>query len=326
MGILIMYEQKYIGVLHPNVTLRYLDFLFYDHIQLMENKYPTNDELEILLSSDILKRYDDSINLKSGKIKEKHSDLATILVKTENHYWNIFSLSTPKTNLALPEPDINIDSIKFSENVYDKYMSSIKEKTNSVQLRLDLQRIEYEINIYKAQAYAAFLSFDSEINAIPILPENITPYSKFVSGHALKFLSIGVPKMPIRDLIRFKFDNQDKLRRLRLAINELYNAHDNFDYVLEEISLSLSQYNKSVEMIKKKYDFEVMELKFGLVEKLLKFLLSFDLSVFSNSLRLEKAKIQKQIECENIVGVETSYLYEVGRFIQNKSQNNMITQ
>lgn len=240
-----------------------------------------------------------SINVKFLKPNDKNTDLLSAVEFQEKNYRN-----TIRENALEHDAETNTGYGKFA---------------NANNIWKTLSFIDSKLSIHKTHACAVFLSLAGDIKAIPILPQENSLYSEFVSGCSLNFMSIGVPKMPIRDLIKFKHDNQDKLRRLRLAITDLYNTYNNYQDVVEEISLSLNSYTKQVELLEKKYELEQMEFKFKLSDGLVKFLTTFNVSSFSNGIAMKKSMIQKQIDIENIDNLGISYLYEIGNLVNERS-------
>lgn len=309
-----MIEQKYIGVLHPDVQLSYLDFLFYDSFQLMVDKVPTNDDSDLLFSTAIIKPLKNKIDIGSLRSKGICHDIISELDKLEQLYWDtdhIFHRCLAEASASDKVPGGLVFPSKLE---YFQSIAVAKDKD------LTLHRMFTP----KTQAFAILLSQNPEQKAIPILPENTHYYSKLVSGYMIRFMDIGIPRMPIRDLIKFKYDNQDKLRRLRLAISSFYNSHDDFASMLEEISLALNDYKKSVSRINRIYEISSMEFKFSFIDDLLKFLTTLDTSVFSKHLQIEKANIQKQIDIEAAKGSGVSYIHEVGELAKQYSSKNGI--
>ena len=120
--------------------------------------------------------------------------------------------------------------------------------------------------------------------------------------------------MPVRELIRFKHDNQDKLRDLRLVIEETASSHENVEFVAEKLSRSLKQYSDTIDKIKAKYDLETMDLRMSVGQALL----SFDWSAFSLPLRIKKAKVERSLAEAGAIGREAAFLYEIGRFLDGR--------
>jgi len=300
-------ERKYIGVLHPDINLRYVDFLFYDHFQLMENIAPSNPDSELLFESGIIQPMNNKLIVQSLNPNEKNVSLIDSIKILEKRWINIQGKgSIPSHDIDKHEKDKFYGFGKF------RHRDSIVKQSDNY---------NKAILVNKTQACSLFLSQTSGINAIPIIPEAPSLYSEFVSGAVLEILKIGFPIMPIRDLVQFKFDNQDKLRRLRLAINSLATTYDDHEDVFEEISLSLDSYKKTLDLINQKYELEQLEFKFKITEGLAKLLASFSLSPISDTIAMKKSSIQKQLEIEGISTAHVSYLYEVGKLASDRSNS-----
>jgi|GEM_PF-3190268 len=304
------FEQKYIGVIHPEIQLRYLDFLFYDSIQLMVDLYPTNKDSELLFTYGILKPLNKNINFHEPKLNILCPDIIATLNSLVDRLYLLSEI--PELGewhgTYWDAGDIPTKQQYFEYRAADNAKKSLR--------RLVLTP--------ETQACAVLISQDPEQKAIPILPENANYYSKFVSGYVIRFLDIGIPNMPISDLLKFKNDNQDKLRRFRLAIKSFHESHDDFESTLEEIALAFNDYKKSLSLINRKYEISNLELKFSFVDALSKFLTNFQISVFSTKFQIEKANIQKQIDIDAAKGSEVSYLYEVGELAKQVSSQNII--
>jgi len=254
-------KEKYIGILHPKVQLTYMDFLFYDYIQLVEHKNPS------LGGSN-----DRSIN------NFIHSQQALFMGE--------------KTR-----KNTHIDR--------HQYESAIKEKHEMK------KRVSEELLFPRTQAISYLLGEQSHTKAISLLPTREDIHNTFIEGFSMKFMEINTPVMSIRHLIQFKDDNQDKIHRLRLALNTFSQDHGDYESTLEEISTALFEYNKSVTSIGKECQTQDLEFKFSLTQPLFQFLSSFDLSVFDNNIQIKKEYVEKKLDLKSAKGVGTSYLYAV---------------
>ena len=304
-----MNALKYIGVLHPALMPRYLDFLFYDELHLIKAATPTNSDSAILFDAGILRNYDHNTQLLPGDLSDSEVQVFENIARLNSYRQSQMNvLDTAQDHYFPPDfpstSDPKVDYFAWRRDVGEQIVSVDKQFLTPA-----------------TQAGAIMLNQQPMIQAVAICPEPgdiRSAYGQFVEGYAWKFLEVGVPSLPIRDLVKFKYDNQDKLRRLRLAIHNAAKDHNDFEFVIEEISLALTEYNNAVKTLKQKFELEILDLRLSLPQKLAQFLISFDTSVFHLSTQLKKVKIEEEIALANLPGREAAYLYEIGRFINQE--------
>lgn len=296
-----MAALRYSAVLHPNLSVRTLDLMFYDCIRLMTTGTPTNENMELLFEAGIVKNLEKPL---------QHFDSSGLL--SVEHTNNIIGLQQEYLS--------HYDSLQAYDPLFPTKQSWMRARGARASMTNCFEQLKTPLT----QAYANQLNSSNYERAIAIIPtiNNCDSYySKLVDGITFQWLDIPIPKLPIKELISFKFDNQDKLRKLRAAINKLQSEYDDFEDVVEEIDRNLVAYTNTVKKLNRIYELEKIEVGISTIGKFVSFIKNWDPAIFNTSIQLEKAKIRNELELDNCHGSDFSYLYEISNYKANASSS-----
>jgi len=265
-------------------------FLFYDQIHVLDVLHYGRENMEpdvdILIEAGLLKL------IKRGgyDLSTKNIHLLERLLALREHSIKMRPKLEMLCSLALENDETDFDSEELAGLIH----------------------FSEEAPVLQTLFYIDRLLQDGQLlhNYYPILEERLLkPYTQLTSGFSLNILQISIPDLPVKDLINFKHDNLDKLRRFRASINALVNTHNSeISYVLEELSLALHDYNISVERSVKKTSMSKMHFALNIIKDIPK-LAGFDFSSISKSIEFKESQI---IDTRSFLGhKEASYLYEI---------------
>jgi hypothetical protein len=286
-------ELSYIGVVHPDIGIKKFEFLFYDKLFFVCDGLQISQENEPLVESGIIELLPLSIELNNEVIslglRSQYEKLSSYLSMYEGKLSRFGEVSPP-----IIEHGDSWKRARFAQR------AEFIEARNSYKLKLGTP---------VTMGHAEILNNLDMTKAIPILPTFEHHYAKFVRGYSMDILKIPIPVLPMCDLIKFKYDQQDKLRILRSAFARLYSEDSDIEYAVEEISLAVKKYAKAVQSTHKKYELERMSLKVNYVQAWIDFFKTFNINVFSNQIKLEQSMVNERLEIEGFTN-EGTYLYE----------------
>lgn len=330
---------SYIGVFDNIKTLSSLQLLFYDELHVMNSssfiQNPprlSEKDIEVLKDSNILKyvtapSLDDFQGIESEhpKLFQNYSKAISSLDHIRQQREVLYRksvLGKRKIGLSASD-DIFCDSYTVQSNVPDrkndiKNLFSRQDKDFIRELEKADQQMVNLLGIFndkkakiEPDAYAVINSNEDRKIYLPVVQhDSLNPFTKFIDGYALDILKVGVPDLNIKDLISFKFDNQDKLLRLRLAINELTASHGDIKHTVNKLNLALNDYNLSVDKLKQQKRNQRMKFYFSVPVDILKLGIG-SLALISNYVEFKQAKVLDPTELSGLRGSETAYLYEI---------------
>ncbi len=279
-----MNSLKVVGVLPNDYVITDTALLFYDELHIIEKPTVVSNDLDLLESNKIISY---KTNVREFGDHQKYSNDKLVLQLCENY-------------------DSQSDYIK-------SLISGDLKAVESNEFRQELDKMLQVSDTFKTFMYAILNGESHMTKFLPIVPDiNVNPYTAMTKSSVLQFLNVMIPKMSIRDLIAFKFDHQDKLRRFRVAFNVLQKNHDGeLEYALEELSLALSDYNKSVVRLCKKREHSLMRFSLDVMRNIPK-LLTGDISSITKIIEFKESQV---IDRAALIGLKnhdiSSFLYEI---------------
>lgn len=325
-------DQKLIGLFHNGSILSSWHILFYDELLLLGDSSKIRSSDQPLLDLGIVKTIDNGIDYESIYRGMFHKELANNKSFAQNLTDQLTLKEMKKCDGMEGLPTMLLKKRLQGRTFLLPDIPNCGDFYDGLKMHLD-QELEYEFRRIEAASNSMLINSQLEyINStqdnsdilLPSLPKIIGPqlassnsnddaYMEFVDGLGIRFTRIAVPAIPATELVKFKYEHQDKLNAFRTAFKESFYALSNLPDCVAKMAVSLNDYNSAVEATNLKYKYETMSLNiqttFDLVSSL--DLLTVVPKILKGLIDREKYTVMKQQELLNAKGSETAYIYEI---------------